>query len=338
MAGYAGTYGVDYSHARPTREMLTRDRTVAGIGIGGMTFACRYVLDDARNRGKALSRTEALELSSWGLGVVANFEYAIAPTLTAEQGRADARVALAELEEIGAPRRVVYFSFDYDVPVSHYAGVLNYLTGAASVIGAENVGAYGHYGLCQYLGARSVRWLWQTYAWSRGLWSNYATVRQIRNGAFPGEFDGDLNIAMAEDIGAWRVGVSEESRDDMDKSETSNCPDNLKAAYVALGLPVPTANPVERLWWLADLRGNEAKSLAGAARREATLAANNAADAKTMATEARDLAAQTYALVSSAAGGTGEDRVVIDYDVLASKVAAILSPAIASELARRLES
>lgn len=189
--------GADYSHARPTRTMLDKH---------GIKFVCRYLLDDARNGGKALKRPEALQLSSWGIKICANFEYATRPPLVFAQGATDARVALNELRTMGAPRQVVYFSFDYDVQSTDFAGVLNYLRGAESILGKGNAGAYGHYRLVNYLAAHGIHYLWQCYAWSAGLWSPYALVRQVKNDAFPGEFDGDLDYAMVEDYGQWTLG------------------------------------------------------------------------------------------------------------------------------------
>lgn len=192
-----GDLGTDFAGARPT---------VAWLKSKGLTFVCRYVLDDGRNQGKALHKAEAEAYSAAGITICANFEYAVQPILTAQQGAADARTALAELERIGAPRRVVYFSFDYDVPPSHFPGVLSYLHGAETVLGQGNAGAYGKYDLIQFLAARGIHWLWQCYAWSYGKWSPAATVRQTSNNHWPGEYDADLDVAMADDIGGWLLG------------------------------------------------------------------------------------------------------------------------------------
>lgn len=194
-------FGADYSHARPTPAQLQKY---------GIKFVCRYLLDDARDQGKALKLAEARALTACGCDIVANFEYATRPTLTRHQGEADAWTSLAELRALGAPsNRPVYFSFDYDVQPGEYGGVLAYLRGAESVLGAGLAGAYGHYGLVEYLARNGIRWLWQTYAWSHGAWSTHATVRQVHNGAFA-EFDGDLNHAMVPDYGQWTLNQLED--------------------------------------------------------------------------------------------------------------------------------
>lgn len=213
--------GADYSHARPDEAFFTRH---------GLTFACRYLLDDARDGGKALKKAEALQLSSWGISICSNFEYSIGGMLRGyTQGMADARIALAELRAIGAPRDVVYFSCDTDVSISQIPLVLDYMRGASAILGKANVGVYGEYDLIEAAHAAGYRWLWQCYAWSRGLWSAHATVRQVHNGAFPGEYDADLNHAMTADIGQWTLG------DDM------STPQEIAAAVWAFHLPRPDA-------------------------------------------------------------------------------------------------
>lgn len=302
MPGLQGAYGVDYSHARPTREQLTRDRTFTwtrdnGTVVrhdtpGGMRFACRYLLDAGRDRGKALQRTEALALNSWGIPIASNFEYAIGGVLFGyDQGVRDARTALAEILEIGIPRRVVYFSADVDVATSQIPTVLAYGEGAASVLGKDNVGFYGEYDLIEAAGRAGFRWGWQCYAWSRGLWSKHATVRQIRNHIFP-DFDGDLNLAMADDIGAWSL--TEPLEDEMNLPDKSTIPADLVPHYAAAGSPVKAGaqDTVERLLWLGPLRGLEAR------KGVAELAAAFRAFA---ATEATDDAAERAARAELAA-------------------------------------
>lgn len=228
--------GADWSHANPTKAHLDKH---------GIEFACRYLLDDARDQGKALKLPEARQLSLWGRTIVANFEYATEPNLTFAQGAADARTALAELIRMGAPRRVVYFSFDYDAPAAHFPGCMTYLQGAGSVLGMENVGAYGHFRLVEYLAARGIRWLWQCYAWSAGRWSAHATVRQVRNGAFPGDFAGDLNHAQVADIGQWTLNPTPE--DDMDPNTDVIVPPGINIPGVPVGAKVKAG------WlWLAS--------------------------------------------------------------------------------------
>lgn len=267
-----GKYGADWSAARPSIATLTRPRTVT-LGGGtsrslpyGLEFCCRYLLDDARDRGKALKRAEALALSSAGIGICANFEYATRPLLTSLQGRRDALTARAELEALGAPSWApVYFSFDYDVPSVDLPGAVSYLEGAHGVLGLgrhgeRRAGAYGSFRLIDYLGDHGYRWLWQTYAWSGGKWSGAATVRQIRNGAFPGEFDGDLNIAMADDIGAWYLTAQEDDMDLTDKMTREMIGPDVVVQYHEAGSDWSDMS-LARGVALAGLRGLQARKM-----------------------------------------------------------------------------
>lgn len=202
-----------------------------------LTFVCRYLLDNARNQGKALKLPEAQALSVGGIVIVGNFEYATNPSLTFAQGAADARVAMAELVAMNAPRWIVYFSMDRDLFVSEIPMVLNYLAGAASVLGKGRVGVYGEYDLIEAAGRAGYVWLWQCYAWSRGKWSSYATCRQIRNGAWPGQYDADLNTAMVDDIGGWILGHDYTPEDeDMDAKS---------ALTIQPGMPNLTEGPLD---------------------------------------------------------------------------------------------
>jgi Domain of unknown function (DUF1906) len=283
-------YGVDYSRARPTRVQLEAVPAA---------FACRYLIDDARDRGKGLKLPEARQLSSWNVPIVANFEYAAVPLLTAAQGAADARTALAELEALGAPRRVVYFSFDYDVPPEHFPATMTYLKGAGSVLGAENVGAYGHYSLIEYLAGQGIDWLWQCFAWSGGRWSQWATCRQIRNGAFPG-WDGDLNIAMADDIGHWRLPVPLE--DDMEPSTglpvtINDVPDQTYVAAFSPPNPLMTvAQGIHRNYWHTLQQGKVLTSIVGVLAKIDGLDDQTKATLDTSLVELRALSTQIAAL------------------------------------------
>lgn len=314
-------YGADWSKATPTAAMIAKHN---------ITFACRYLLDPLRDRGKRLTAAEAHWLSSLGVDLVANFEYATQPVLTYSQGRDDADTVRTELAALGAPAGVpVYFSFDYDAPNSHFPGMFDYLAGATSVLGFGQAGAYGKYAVIEYLAARGIRWLWQTYAWSGGLWSAHATIRQIRNGAFPGEFDGDLDQAMVPDFGQWNYSTQ---GDDVSFAENLTPLGDL-AAFLPADLHVTkdTVWSADRAIKLAVVAGqaarttaNDAKTAAVAAGQAAMRAANAAATAASTAAACRDAIG---ALVTSGTGGA-----VLDLDALVAK----LAPAVADLLAARL--
>lgn len=206
--------GADYSHAYSAardknefRALLDRDR---------IAFCCRYILDAARDGGKRLTLAEARQLTAWGRRIVCNFEYEIGRmSAGSAAGVADAKTALAELRILGVPKgRPVYFSDDTG---STPAGAVQaYLKGAASVLGPAGyqTGVYGGLGTITAAYNAGFRWLWQTYAWSGGVWHPAATVRQILNRAFVG-WDGDLNQAMTEDFGQWDTTGWTPQEDDM---------------------------------------------------------------------------------------------------------------------------
>lgn len=195
--------GVDYAGARPNVGQL---QTV------GATFACRYLLDTARSTTKRLDTPEIQRLNKAGIDLVSNFEYAVDGGLGGfDQGVADATTALNEIRILGIPRKVVYFSADWDIQPSQYPVMLAYLRGAHSVLGNDslyvnkpNTGVYAKFDFIEYAYAQGFRYLWQTYAWSNGRVSNHATLYQYHNNAFP-DWDGDRDKAFADDFGQWNI-------------------------------------------------------------------------------------------------------------------------------------
>lgn len=203
--------GADWAGARPTQAQLK---------TAGVTFGCRYLLDAARNAGKRFTRAEALTVNGWGIDTVSNFEYATNGALLGyKQGVEDARTVLAEIKFLGIPRKVVYFSADFDLSISQIPAVLDYLAGCASILGKENVGVYGEYDLIEAAAKAGYKWLWQTYAWSRGLLSSHATLYQYHNGAFSG-WDGDRDRALTADFGQWNLVTGVNVMDPFDPNGT----------------------------------------------------------------------------------------------------------------------
>lgn len=188
--------GCDYSWARPTKAQLDAN---------GLAFCVRYILPQNMSTGKRLSNAEIAQLTSWGRTIVANYEYAAnGPLGGFNQGVTDARRSASELDILNIPAgRPVYFSADWEVTQAQLPTMLAYLAGCASVLGKNRVGLYGSYRAIVAAANAGYKWLWQTYAWSYGAWYPGTTLRQIRNGAFPGQFDGDLCTAQVADFGQW---------------------------------------------------------------------------------------------------------------------------------------
>lgn len=201
--------GCDYAWDRPDLDALWRS---------GIRFVIRYLSYDTT--GKNLDQAEARRITDAGMSIVANWEYnKLAARLGFQQGVRDATAAQSQLAIIGAPFDApVYFSVDYDVPVSDLAAVGEYFRGCASVLGAGRVGAYGGLRVITYLAqSPEVWWLWQTYAWSGGQWSPSANLRQVQNGVTIGGGIVDIDESMTVQFGQWTLGGNSMAlRDDPD--------------------------------------------------------------------------------------------------------------------------
>lgn len=190
--------GVDYAWGRPRPTVLI---------AGGYRFAIRYLSHDTT--GKNLSAAEAGALRAAGLAIVSNWEYAAGAALNGyAQGAADARDAMAQHKACGGPAdRPIYFSVDINATAAQLAGpVAAYFQGVASVLGVARTGAYGGYATVKYLLDHGlIRWAWQTYAWSAGVWDSRANLRQVRNGVAIDGVDCDIDQAMTTDYGQWPI-------------------------------------------------------------------------------------------------------------------------------------
>ena len=187
-----GTYGVDYSFARPAPS-TTRAQ--------GYTFVVRYL---SHTPAKTIDAAEAHAVTAAGLDIVMNWEDSAQAALGGyAQGAADAQAAAAQAASIGAPAgRPIYFSIDFDASAAQQGALDAYFDGVASVIGRDATGAYGGYSQLQRLfNAGKITWGWQTYAWSYGAWEPRAQLRQIENGIAAGSED--LDQSVADDFGQW---------------------------------------------------------------------------------------------------------------------------------------
>lgn len=198
--------GVDYSFGRPQLTELFRL---------GKRFAVRYVswasggrgrsVLDGHGNGKVLTRSEVTALRSAGLAIVTNWEFRHDDQLRGRAGgREDALEADRIHRHVGGPvRRPIYFSTDFDASSEQLKVCYEYLRGCADIIGWDRVGVYGGFRTIEFMRARNVRWLWQTYAWSGGRWADDAQLQQYRNGVQLAGADLDLDRAMMSDYGQW---------------------------------------------------------------------------------------------------------------------------------------
>lgn len=191
------TAGVDYAFSSPDP---------AGLYAAGVRFAGRYL--GAGTADKRLTLDEATQLSHAGVACVSLVEGRTTDPLGGVNvGHDHATAALREGQSIGMPGgRPYYFAVDWDVQLSEWPAVSAYLSGAASVVGWANVGVYG--GLrCMRLAhdTTPVRWLFQTYAWSGGIWHPAAQLRQVHNGVQLAGGTVDLCQGLTVDYGQWML-------------------------------------------------------------------------------------------------------------------------------------
>lgn len=186
-------FGVDYAfNPHPSISALTRSK---------VKFAARYLSPFAS---KNITADEAKGLRAAGIAIVFVWE---SSAKRAEDGKAagvsDAKAAVSQLKEIGAPEdQPVYFAVDYDTTVGPH--ITAYFQGVASVIGKDRTGVYGGYKVVKgCFDAKLVTWGWQTYAWSGGKWDDRAQIQQYSNDHTIGRGSVDYNRATTDNYGQW---------------------------------------------------------------------------------------------------------------------------------------
>jgi len=169
----------------------------------GAKFVCRYLSNDSN---KNLSIREAKDLSDANIWMVVVRETtANRATAGYDAGAIDARQALMQARTIGMPKdRPIYFAVDFDAAGPE---VLEYFKGIASQMPVSQIGIYGGLRSVRYLHSKGrVKWVWQTYAWSGGLWHSTTHIRQYKNDIKVGGIDCDADRALLPDYGQWMPG------------------------------------------------------------------------------------------------------------------------------------
>lgn len=198
--------GVDYAWARPSP---------AGLYAAGKRFAARYLYGSTA--GKALTKSELDALHAAGLDVVLIWEQQAAEAKGGyAAGQDRARRAADCVRSLGAPAdTAVYFCVDYDE--TQLSRARDYFRGVTSVWPHGRTGIYAGQRVIQAAKDQGwCRWLWQTYAWSGGVWVPGAHLQQYRNGVTVAGGDVDLCRAMTAQFGQWNAGGDDMlSRDDV---------------------------------------------------------------------------------------------------------------------------
>ena len=184
-------HGVDYSFSRPS---------VAKVKAAGYSFAVRYL--SGGHSAKDVTRAEYDALRRAGLNVVLVWESGNKSAVHGHAGGVDdATLAAAQLAGLGLKGHAVYFAVDFDPNGSELPVVVEYVQGAASVLGAARTGVYGGESVVNAVDhARACKYYWQTYAWTN-TWAPFVQLRQVENGVALAGATVDLNTSHAADYG-----------------------------------------------------------------------------------------------------------------------------------------
>src|SRR6478735_6318284 len=188
--------GLDYAGGRPGG---------AAISAAGYDFVVRYLTPGgAALPGKQLTPAEAADLRAHDISIVSNWETWANRMLDGyDAGVADARAGLAHVLACGGRAdRPIYFSADFDATPADQLPIDAYLRGAATVLGAENVGIYGGYWPVSHaLDNGTAAWVWQTDAWSGTNVETRRNLHQTRRQVVVGGVRCDVNEAITVDFG-----------------------------------------------------------------------------------------------------------------------------------------
>lgn len=177
VAGAGALPGIDFGWGGPSGSQAK---------AGGLGFAASYLSDSSKDW--SYSNLQSYKVA--GLGIVFVWESSATRGLDGyAAGEEDARSASAEEAELGFPGAFTYFGDDFDSTFYSCTALCPYFEGADHVDGVDRVGDYGGLHTVETLeAAKDVSQSWQTIAWSGGVWSPYACLRQISiNNYFDGQ-------------------------------------------------------------------------------------------------------------------------------------------------------
>jgi hypothetical protein len=180
--------GIDVAWAKPS---------IAQIKGVGAQFVARYFSHDPN---KNLTASQVTAYKAANIGSVVVWETTAGRALAGRAaGITDAKAAEAQRKAVGLPDdMVIHFAVDLDTT---WAKVQAYFDGIISVIGLARTGCYGGVKVITGAYGHGIRFLWQTVAWSGGVWSVHATIQQ-RGGTVLGG-SADLDYATVTDYGQY---------------------------------------------------------------------------------------------------------------------------------------
>ena len=200
--------GIDIAWAQPS---------VAQIKATGAAFVARYFSHDTN---KNLTAAHISAYQGAGLGTVVVWESTAGRAADGyAAGVADAQAAETQRQATGLPADMpIHFAVDED---TSWSSVKPYFDGVTSVLGKTRTGCYGGVKVIEGAYAYGLRYLWQTIAWSGGVWSTHATIQQ-RGGTVLGG-SADIDYATTADYGQY----PRPQENDMTPDESAQ----LKALY-----------------------------------------------------------------------------------------------------------
>jgi hypothetical protein len=174
----------------------------AAIRDAGYPGAVRY--GGFPGRRKCTTAAELRDFDAHGLGMAIVFE----DTETTWRGGYGAGQSAAQrtrnhLDDIGFPQnRPIYMAIDQDVVTGvQFDVMVDFLRGAASVVGSHLIGPYGEADVIDRArGAGLAAWSWQTPAWSGGRRTD-ATLYQRLDKVYVGGVQCDVSDVLQEDWG-----------------------------------------------------------------------------------------------------------------------------------------
>ncbi|RJQ77399.1 DUF1906 domain-containing protein [Pseudonocardiaceae bacterium YIM PH 21723] len=189
------TLGLDYSAGR-----------IAGAAIrdAGYSYVMRYLWFPGQGHAY-LTADEAQDLLGAGVAIGPIFESTADRAAQGwDAGVADANTAAGQLNTVGAPGdQVVYFAVDFDASEGQQGAINDYFRGAASVLGAGRVAAYGGYWpISRLFDAGLIAYGWQTAAWSGGNVDNRISLFQRIGTSNVAGIDCDIN-ELYKPAGLW---------------------------------------------------------------------------------------------------------------------------------------
>lgn len=180
----------------------------------GISFVARYLVPP--DMWKSLTAQEAADIRNAGLALMLCWELGGEDLKGgAVKGAEHGARASGLAEALGVPAgTVIYFAVDYNAPAADYEPIAAYLRAAQDAIGTRyRAGVYGSYGVAEAMALRIPGIpVWQCVAWSGGLWSAHAAVRQYawqgdpRAKALAAKVGCDVDLDAAETLeGMWEA-------------------------------------------------------------------------------------------------------------------------------------